>query len=184
MTETEHDQATRPPFGLGWTVHGDGRTITAGTVVGPQERLSWGRTVGIGVQHVMAMFGATVLVPALTGMPATTALFFSGLGTLLFLVITGNRLPSYLGSSFAFLAPIAAVSAGGGSIEVAMFGVLVTGVVLAMVGVVLLLAVLGVVSAVAGTLMVGGHGRLDAVAQVEADVEAEAGARLAPATVR
>mgnify|MGYP001762660840 CR=1 FL=1 len=69
--------------------------------------------MGIGVQHVMAMFGATVLVPALTGMPATTALLFSGLGTLLFLVITGNRLPSYLGSSFAFIAPLTAAAAIG-----------------------------------------------------------------------
>ena len=58
-----------------------------GFVVAPDERLSWPRTVGIGVQHVMAMFGATVLVPALTGMPATTALLFSGVGTLLFLLL-------------------------------------------------------------------------------------------------
>ena len=64
---------TRPSRGPGWRLHGDGRTITPGTVVAPDERLSWPRTVGIGVQHVMAMFGATVLVPALTGMPVTAA---------------------------------------------------------------------------------------------------------------
>ena len=84
-------------------------------------------------RHVMAMFGATVLVPAITGMPATTALLFSGLGTLLFLVITGNRLPSYLGSSFAFIAPLTAASAAGG-VGAALGGVLVTGVLLMVIG--------------------------------------------------
>ena len=87
-------------FGLGWRVYGDGRTVPPGEVVAPEERLSWGRTIGIGIQHVLAMFGATFLVPILTGFPPATTLFFSGLGTLLFLLITGNRLPSYLGSSF------------------------------------------------------------------------------------
>jgi hypothetical protein len=66
-------------------------------VVAPHERLSWPRTVGIGAQHVVAMFGATFLVPVLTGFPPATTLLFSGIGTLLFLVLTGNRLPSYLG---------------------------------------------------------------------------------------
>lgn len=126
---------TRPSRGPGWRLHGDGRTITPGTVVAPDERLSWPRTVGIGVQHVMAMFGATVLVPALTGMPATTALLFSGLGTLLFLVITGNRLPSYLGSSFAFIAPLTAAAAIGGT-GAALGGILVTGLLLTVIGVI------------------------------------------------
>ena len=130
-----HDDGT-PSAGRGagpWRLHGDGRTITAGSVVAPDERLSWPRTVGIGVQHVMAMFGATVLVPAITGMPATTALLFSGLGTLLFLLITSNRLPSYLGSSFAFIAPLTAASAAGG-VGAALGGVLVTGVLLMVIG--------------------------------------------------
>ncbi|MCG7423419.1 NCS2 family nucleobase:cation symporter [Micrococcus sp. ACRRV] len=109
--------------------------MTPGTVVAPDERLSWGRTVGIGVQHVMAMFGATVLVPAITGMPATTALLFSGLGTLLFLLITGNRLPSYLGSSFAFIAPLTAASASH-SVGAALGGIAATGVLLMVIGVV------------------------------------------------
>ena len=84
---------------LSWRPYGDGRPVGPGDVVAPDERLSWPRTIGIGVQHVLAMFGATFLVPLLTGFPPATTLFFSGLGTLLFLVITGNRLPSYLGSS-------------------------------------------------------------------------------------
>src|SRR3954464_5656436 len=83
-------------------------------VVAPDERLDWPRTVGIGAQHVVAMFGATFLVPVLTGFPPSTTLFFSGIGTCLFLLITRNRLPSYLGSSFAFIAPIAALSASHG----------------------------------------------------------------------
>mgnify|MGYP002723014036 FL=1 len=93
---------------FGWDVHGDGKTIKPGAVVAPEERLSWGRTIGIGMQHVVAMFGATLLVPTLTGFPVNTTLLFSGLGTILFLMITRNRLPSYLGSSFAFIAPLTA----------------------------------------------------------------------------
>src|SRR5258707_454867 len=65
-------------------------------VVGPDERLSWARTIGIGAQHVVAMFGATFLVPVLTGFPPATTLLFSGVGTVLFLLITGNRLPGYV----------------------------------------------------------------------------------------
>jgi xanthine/uracil permease len=84
-------------------------------VVAPDERLNWPRTVGIGAQHVVAMFGATFLVPALTGFPPATTLLFSGLGTLLFLVITGNRLPSYLGSSFSVIAPVTAAVASHGA---------------------------------------------------------------------
>ena len=68
-------------LGTKWTVHGDGRTIKPGQVVSPDERLSWPRTVGIGLQHVVAMFGATFLVPLLTHMPPATTLFFSGIGT-------------------------------------------------------------------------------------------------------
>ena len=98
---------------LTWELHDDGRTY-ARAVVGPGER-SAGRGRSARDQHVVAMFGATFLVPVLTGFPPTTTLFFSGLGTLLFLLITRNRLPSYLGSSFAFIAPIAAATAAGGS---------------------------------------------------------------------
>ncbi len=77
-------------------------------MVAPEERLAWPLTIGVGMQHVVAMFGATFLVPIITGMPPATTLFFSGIGTLLFLVITRGRVPSYLGSSFAFIAPIMA----------------------------------------------------------------------------
>lgn len=117
----------------GWTVHGDGKRIAPGAVVAPEERLSWGRTIGIGMQHVVAMFGATLLVPTLTGFPVNTTLLFSGLGTILFLLITRNRLPSYLGSSFAFIAPLSASQQYG--IAAQAGSILVTGLVLAAVGV-------------------------------------------------
>lgn len=116
----------------GWAVHGDGKKIEPGAVVAPLERLSWGRTVGIGMQHVIAMFGATLLVPTLTGFPVNTTLLFSGLGTILFLLITRNRLPSYLGSSFAFIAPLTATQAQGIGVQIG--GVLIAGLVLIAVG--------------------------------------------------
>lgn len=117
---------------FGWDVHGDGRTIAPGAVVAPEERLDWPRTIGIGMQHVIAMFGATLLVPLLTGFPVNTTLLFSGVGTILFLLITRNRLPSYLGSSFAFIAPLTATQAQG---IAAQSGVVITaGIALVLVG--------------------------------------------------
>ena len=64
----------------------------------------------LGLQHLFAMFGATVLVPALTGLSVATTLFFAGLGTLLFHLITGRKVPAFLGSSFAFLGGYAAIA--------------------------------------------------------------------------
>ncbi len=116
-----------------WRLHGDGRTIAPGEVVSPDERLTWPRTVGIGMQHVVAMFGATFLVPVITGFPVTTTLFFSGVGTVLFLTVTRNRLPSYLGSSFAFIAPVLAATKSGG-IPQALGGIVVAGVAFALIG--------------------------------------------------
>lgn len=125
---------SRPFPRWGWTVHGDGKHITPGNVVAPEERLSWGRTIGIGMQHVIAMFGATLLVPTLTGFPVNTTLLFSGVGTIVFLLITRNRLPSYLGSSFAFIAPLTATQGEG--IAVQLGGIVVVGVVVVALGVV------------------------------------------------
>ncbi|WBU38367.1 uracil-xanthine permease family protein [Homoserinibacter sp. YIM 151385] len=118
---------------LPWKLHGDGREVGASEIVQPEERLSWPRTVGFGAQHVIAMFGATFLVPRITGFDPSATLLFSGLGTLLFLLITRNRLPSYLGSSFAFLAPIGAATAAAGQ-GAALAGVIVVGVLLMIVG--------------------------------------------------
>jgi uracil-xanthine permease len=118
---------------LSWNLHGNGKSIKDGEVVKPDERLAWPLTIGVGVQHIAAMFGATFLVPIITGFPPSTTLFFSGVGTLIFLALTKNMVPSYLGSSFAFLAPIAAAQASGG-MAVALGGVVATGVILALVG--------------------------------------------------
>jgi len=118
-----------------WTLHGDGRTLPPGDVVAPDERLSWPRTIGIGAQHVVAMFGATFLVPLITGFPPATTLFFSAVGTLLFLVITAGRVPSYLGSSFALIAPITAATASHDQ-ATALGGVVAVGALLALVGLV------------------------------------------------
>ncbi|WP_312396074.1 solute carrier family 23 protein [Kocuria sp.] len=124
---------------MGWRLHGDGRTVAPGDVVTPRERLAWPRTISIGAQHVVAMFGATFLVPLLTGFSPATTLFFSGIGTILFLVLTAGRVPSYLGSSFAFIAPITAAmnQYGPGG---ALGGVVMAGVALAIIGVIVQLA--------------------------------------------
>lgn len=130
---------------FGWSLHGDGRHIAPGEVVTPHERMAWPITIGIGAQHVVAMFGATFLVPLLTGFDPSTTLFFTGFGTILFMLITSGRLPSYLGSSFALIAPIGAVTgymAGGGSpldpdkAALAQGGVIAVGATLALVGLV------------------------------------------------
>ncbi|BDV29448.1 uracil-xanthine permease family protein [Microbacterium terricola] len=125
-----------------WTLHGDGRTVAPGAVVKPDERLNAGATIAIGLQHVVAMFGATFLVPSITGFPVSTTLLFSGVGTMLFLLITRNKLPSYLGSSFAFIAPVTAATASAG-MGSALAGIVAVGVLLAIVGLVVQFAGLG-----------------------------------------
>ena len=119
-----------------WKLHGDGKHLKPGEVVEPEQRLTWGRTAGIGAQHVIAMFGATFLVPILTGFDPATTLFFTALSTAIFLLVNNNCLPSYLGSSFGFIAPVLAATAAGGDMGVASFGILCAGVCLALVGIV------------------------------------------------
>jgi uracil-xanthine permease len=111
-----------------WTLKREGQ------VIAPDERLPWPAMFGIGAQHVLAMFGATALVPVLTGFPVSTTLLFAGIGTLLFVLITGNRVPSFTGSSFAFIAPVTAAINDGGMAE-ALGGIVVAGVVLALIGI-------------------------------------------------
>jgi putative pyrimidine permease RutG len=106
---------------------------TSGTIA-PDERLPWGGTVVMGAQHVMAMFGATVLAPVLMGFDPNLSIFFSGVGTLIFFAITGGRVPSYLGSSFAFIGPVLAVTAAGGSVAQALGGIVAAGFVYALIG--------------------------------------------------
>lgn len=104
-----------------------------GGIIAPDERLPWANTVAMGMQHVLAMFGATFLAPLLMGFDPQLAIFFSGIGTLLFFFIVGGRIPSYLGSSFAFIAPVlAAIDEGG--IEAALGGIVAAGLIYTIVG--------------------------------------------------
>ena len=80
-------------------------------VLAINEKPSLGQGILLSIQHLFAMFGATVLVPALTGMNPSIALISSGLGTLAFILVTRGKVPSYLGSSFAFINPIIALKA-------------------------------------------------------------------------
>jgi uracil-xanthine permease len=117
---------------VGWKLHGDGRTVAPGEVVRPEERLNMPYMLGLGGQHILAMFGATALVPVLTGFPVTTTIFFSGVGTIIFNLLTRNRVPSYTGSSFAFIAPVLAAKSEG--LEAALAGIVAAGIALFLVG--------------------------------------------------
>ena len=83
------------------------------SIVQTDETLPILQAIPLSLQHLMAMFGATVLVPILTGMDPGVGLMTSGIGTILYLICTRNKIPSYLGSSFAFIGPVLAVTAGG-----------------------------------------------------------------------
>jgi uracil-xanthine permease len=119
-----------------WKLHGDGRAVQPGRVVRPDERLRTPNMLGLGLQHVLAMFGSCALVPVLTGFPVSTTIFFSGIGTLIFVIVTRNRIPSYTGSSFAFIAPVIAAKADGG-ISAALGGIVVAGVAVFLVGLII-----------------------------------------------
>ena len=100
-------------------------------VIAPDERLPAGPTVALGLQHVVAMFGATVLAPLLMGFDPNVAILFSGVGTLIFFFVVGGRVPSYLGSSFSFIAVVIAATAYAGSGPNANLGVALSGIVAA-----------------------------------------------------
>lgn len=94
----------------------------------PEDRLPWAQTTLLGIQHVMAMFGATVLVPLILGFNVNTVLFFSGVATLIFLAVTGGKVPSYLGSSFSFIGSVLAIQGGAGHNQsLAFAGIFVAG---------------------------------------------------------
>ena len=110
-----------------------------GGVIAPDERLSWGSTAVMGVQHVIAMFGATVLAPILMGFDPNIAILMSGVGTLIFFFMTGGKVPSYLGSSFAFIGVVIAATAyagkgGNANIGVALGGIIACGAVYFIIG--------------------------------------------------
>src|SRR5258708_39335500 len=129
----------RQGYFAGWTPKKEG-------IIAPDERLPWGQTIFVGLQHVLAMFGATVLGPLVMGFDPNTAIFFSGIGTLLFFLIVGGRVPSYLGSSFSFIAVVITASAyapkvigeRNPNIAVAVGGIIAAGVVYAVIGLIVM----------------------------------------------
>ncbi len=118
-------------------------TPAPGQVVAPDERLPWPQTAAMGVQHVIAMFGATVLAPILMGFDPNVAILMSGIGTLIFFVLVGGRVPSYLGSSFAFIGVVIAATGYGGSgpnanLGLALGGIIACGVLYTLIGLVVM----------------------------------------------
>lgn len=100
-------------------------------IIQTDETLPLIQAIPLSLQHLMAMFGATVLVPLLTGLDPGVGLMTSGIGTILYLICVRNKIPSYLGSSFAFIMPLIAVisAEGGGGIPAALGGLVAAGVV-------------------------------------------------------
>lgn len=110
-----------------------------GEVVAPDERIPTGPTVAMGIQHVVAMFGSTVLAPLLMGFDPNVAILMSGIGTLIFFLFVGGRVPSYLGSSFSFIGLVIAVTGYTGqghntNLGVALGGIIACGVVYVIIG--------------------------------------------------
>jgi len=123
---------------LSWTEKSP-TTLADGGVIGPDERLPWPQTAVMGVQHLIAMFGATVLAPILMGFDPNVAILMSGIGTLIFFLMTGGKVPSYLGSSFAFIGVVIAATGytGGGpnaNIGVALGGIIACGLLYFIIG--------------------------------------------------
>jgi uracil-xanthine permease len=118
-----------------WTV----KEPAEGIVVAPDERLPWSQTTALGLQHVVAMFGSTILAPLLMGFDPNIAVLMSGVGTLIFFLVTGGKVPSYVGSSFAFISVVIVATgyAGKGlndNIAVALGGIVACGVVYGLIG--------------------------------------------------
>ncbi|MFP5020231.1 uracil-xanthine permease family protein [Pseudonocardia phyllosphaerae] len=120
----------------GWTVVHGGKTPPPGEVVAPDERLSWPRTIGLGGQHVIAMFGATFVFPVIMGLNPNIAILASGVATAIFLLMTRGRVPSYLGTSASFVGGVAAIRAQGGDSAAVTGAICVAGLVLLVVGLV------------------------------------------------
>ena len=99
------------------------------------------KMVLLGLQHMFAMFGATILVPMLTGLDVSTTLLFAGLGTLLFHLISGRKVPAFLGSSFAFLGSMFAAFAGAVSVEAGHVGLIIGAAFAALVYVIIAIVV-------------------------------------------
>lgn len=140
-----------------WQVKTPGEAMP---VIAPDERLPWPQTLAMGVQHVVAMFGATVLAPLLMGFDPNVAILMSGIGTLLFFLAVGGRVPSYLGSSFAFIGVVIVASGYGGqgpnpNIGVALGGIIACGAVYALIGLAVMAAGTGWIEKLMPPLVTG-----------------------------
>ncbi|TPG60282.1 pyrimidine utilization transport protein G [Roseomonas nepalensis] len=150
--------------------------LARGATVQPDERLPWGTTGLLGVQHLVAMSGSTILGPLLMGFDPNLAILFSGIGTLIFFVLVGGRVPSYLGSSFSFIAVVIAVTGYAGTgpnpdIGPALGGIIAAGALYAAIG---------------GLVMVTGSGWVERLMPpaVTGAVGAAIGLNLAPVAVK
>lgn len=119
--------------------------MTEDGLIAPDETLPLGQTLVLGLQHAVAMFGATVLMPLLMGLDANLAVLLSGMGTLLFFFITGGRVPSYLGSSAAFVGVVIAVTGFTGQginthLSVALGGIIACGALYTLIGLIVMKA--------------------------------------------
>ena len=117
-----------------WKVVYEGKTPPPGAAVAPDERLSWGRTAGLGAQHVVAMFGATFVFPIIMGLNPQLAIMMSGVATIIFLLIVQGKVPSYLGTSASFVGGATAIYAQDGGPADVTGAILIAGAVLALVG--------------------------------------------------
>jgi xanthine/uracil permease len=133
---------------FGWKLYAGGKTPPLGAAVAPDERLSWPRTIGIGAQHVVAMFGATFVFPIVMGLDPNLAIMMSGIATIIFLLIVANKIPSYLGTSASFVGGVTAIRLQGGDSHDVLGSILISGAVLALVGLVIHFAGARVVNAV------------------------------------
>ena len=140
---------------LGWKLYGDGKHLGPTDVVAPDERLSWGRTAGLGAQHVVAMFGATFVFPLIMGLNPQLAIMMSGIATICFLLIVKNKVPSYLGTSAAFVGGVVAIYAQHGTPMDVTGAILIAGVVLAGVGLIVHFVGAGLIHAVLPPVVTG-----------------------------
>jgi uracil-xanthine permease len=106
-------------------------------VVRPDERLSWGRTTGLGAQHVVAMFGATFVFPIIMGLNPQLAIMMSGIATICFLLIVQGKVPSYLGTSASFVGGVAAIRAQDGTSAEVTGAIFMAGALLAIIGLII-----------------------------------------------
>ena len=133
-------------------------------VIMPEERLPWGQTIVSGMQHGAAMAGGTIIAPLIMGFDPNRALLFSGVGTLIFFVVVAGRVPSYLGSSFSFVAVVIAASGYSGhgpnpSLDVALGGIIAAGVLYGVIALIVMQSGIGWVERLMPPIVTGAAGR-------------------------